>query len=119
MIQANVAAAETLEAKRAPLVYRVHDQPSKEKLEALREFLATLDLRLPPQGSAETRPVQPRSRRRARAPPAELVNEVVLRAQARPTTSRRTSATSASTSGATRISPRRSGATPTSSSTAR
>ena len=27
MIQANVAAAETLEAKRAPVVYRVHDAP--------------------------------------------------------------------------------------------
>ena len=32
MIQANVAAAETLEAKRAPVIYRVHDAPSKEKL---------------------------------------------------------------------------------------
>ena len=38
MIQANVAAAETLEAKRAPLIYRVHDPPSPEKLEALREI---------------------------------------------------------------------------------
>ena len=41
MIAANVAAAETLEAKRAPLIYRVHDAPSKEKLVALGEFLAT------------------------------------------------------------------------------
>ena len=36
MIAANVAAAEELEAKRTPLIYRVHDQPSKEKLAALR-----------------------------------------------------------------------------------
>ena len=43
MIQANVAAAETLEAKRTPVVYRVHDQPSKEKLKNLREFLETLE----------------------------------------------------------------------------
>ena len=35
MISANVAAAETLEAKRSPLIYRVHDSPSKEKLAAL------------------------------------------------------------------------------------
>ena len=47
MIQANVAAAETLEAKRAPVVYRVHDAPSKEKLAALREFLDSLGLKLP------------------------------------------------------------------------
>ena len=47
MIQANVAAAEALEAKSMPLIYRVHDHPSAEKLEALREFLATLDLKLP------------------------------------------------------------------------
>ena len=42
MIAANVAAAEELEAKRTPLIYRVHDQPSKEKLAALSDFLGTL-----------------------------------------------------------------------------
>ena len=40
MIQANVAAAETLEEKKSPLVYRIHDSPSPAKLEALRDFLA-------------------------------------------------------------------------------
>ena len=42
MIQANVSAAEMLEAKRSPLIYRVHDAPSFEKLQALVDFLATL-----------------------------------------------------------------------------
>ncbi len=37
MILANVCAAETLEAKRQPLLYRVHEAPSPEKLDALRE----------------------------------------------------------------------------------
>src|SRR5207253_11410302 len=46
MILANVAAAETLERARVPLIYRVHDEPSPEKIEGLREFLATLDIRL-------------------------------------------------------------------------
>ena len=46
MIQANVAAAETLENKRHPLVYRVHDAPSLAKQEALRDFLKTLDIPL-------------------------------------------------------------------------
>jgi ribonuclease R len=46
MIQANVAAAEALEAKRSPLVYRVHDEPSAEKLKNLRDFLDSLDMQL-------------------------------------------------------------------------
>ena len=41
MIAANVAAAKALEAKGAPVVYRVHEQPSREKLVAFREYLAT------------------------------------------------------------------------------
>ncbi|WP_341713691.1 VacB/RNase II family 3'-5' exoribonuclease, partial [Erythrobacter sp.] len=41
MIAANVAAAKALEAKKAPVVYRIHEQPNREKLIALREYLAT------------------------------------------------------------------------------
>src|SRR5687767_14424883 len=41
MIAANVAAARALEAKRAPVMYRVHESPSREKLVALKENLAT------------------------------------------------------------------------------
>ena len=37
MVLANVAAAETLIALKTPLLYRVHEEPSPEKLEALRE----------------------------------------------------------------------------------
>ncbi len=37
MVLANVAAAETLAARRQPLLYRVHEEPAPEKLEALRE----------------------------------------------------------------------------------
>ena len=43
MIAANVAAARALEAKTAPTVYRVHEQPSREKIIALRDYLATQD----------------------------------------------------------------------------
>ena len=45
MIQANVCAAETLEDKRAPLVYRIHDEPSEEKIAALGNFLPTIGLK--------------------------------------------------------------------------
>jgi ribonuclease R len=40
MILANVAAAEELEARRRPCVYRVHDAPLPERLDALRQALA-------------------------------------------------------------------------------
>ena len=46
MILANVAAAETLEAKRLRLLYRVHEEPSPEKLEALREIVDSVGLTL-------------------------------------------------------------------------
>ncbi|MCA0977530.1 ribonuclease R [Qipengyuania flava] len=41
MIAANVAAAKALEEKAAPVVYRVHETPSREKLKAFKEYLAT------------------------------------------------------------------------------
>ena len=47
MIQANVAAAEELEAKKTPLIYRVHEPPSEEKIRALAAFLKTVDMVLP------------------------------------------------------------------------
>ncbi|MGO8055998.1 RNB domain-containing ribonuclease, partial [Rhizobium leguminosarum] len=46
MIQANVCAAETLEKKRQPLIYRIHDGTTLAKQEILREFLATLGISL-------------------------------------------------------------------------
>jgi ribonuclease R len=44
MIAANVAAAKALEAKKAPVMYRVHEPPTREKLTALKDYLATFDL---------------------------------------------------------------------------
>jgi len=44
MIAANVAAAKALEAKKAPVMYRDHEPPSREKLVALKDYLATFDL---------------------------------------------------------------------------
>lgn len=46
MIAANVAAAKALESKQAPVMYRVHEPPSREKLVALKEYLATYDIPL-------------------------------------------------------------------------
>jgi ribonuclease R len=46
MIAANVAAAKALEAKVAPVVYRIHEPPSREKLVALKDYLATFERKL-------------------------------------------------------------------------
>ena len=37
MVLANVAAAEALQAKKSPLLFRVHEEPNPDKLDALRE----------------------------------------------------------------------------------
>jgi ribonuclease R len=44
MIAANVAAARALEAKKAPVMYRVHEPPSREKLVGLKDYLKTFGI---------------------------------------------------------------------------
>ena len=70
MILANVSAAETLEKAKSDLIYRVHDEPSLEKMRALSEVLASIALKMPTQG-----PIRP-----------ELFNRI-LRAWTDPSTS--------------------------------
>jgi ribonuclease R len=82
MIQANVAAAEELERRQTPLLYRVHEPPSEEKLRALAEFLRTLNLSL-----ALGQSVKPRYFNTLLADAQgqdyqHVVNEMVLRTQA-------------------------------------
>jgi len=85
MVLANVAAAEELERRRRPCVYRVHDLPDPEQVAALRDFLA--ELGIPGLALARGERLRPElfNRVLARAagrPEAALVNELVLRAQA-------------------------------------
>src|SRR5438874_1694411 len=82
MILANVAAAEMLEKKSLPLIYRVHDEPTLEKVHNLQEFLKTLDL--PFAKSGALRPsLFNRVLAQVKGHDSEpLVNEVVLRSQA-------------------------------------
>ena len=82
MILANVAAAETLERARIPLIYRVHDEPALEKVAALREFLATLDINFPKSGALRPEAFNRVLARVKGRESEQLVNEVVLRAQA-------------------------------------
>ncbi|HMJ42312.1 MAG TPA: VacB/RNase II family 3'-5' exoribonuclease, partial [Pseudolabrys sp.] len=82
MILANVAAAETLEKARVPLVYRVHDEPSIEKLNSLREFLASLQIPLAKSGALRPVTFNQILGSVKNGEREQLVNEVVLRSQA-------------------------------------
>ncbi len=82
MILANVAAAESLERAGIPLIYRVHDEPSPEKLESLREFLKSLDINLPKGGVLRPEQFNVILARVKGNDVENLVNEVVLRTQA-------------------------------------
>jgi ribonuclease R len=81
MVAANVCAAEELEHTRQPCMYRVHDRPSDEKLEGLRQFLSTLDIRLAPCDRLHPRDFSHVLELVKDKPEARLVNEAVLRGQ--------------------------------------
>ena len=82
MILANVAAAESLERTQTPLIYRVHDEPSPEKVHALHEFLTTLDISFPKGGALRPHLFNGILKRVKDSDNEALVNEVVLRSQA-------------------------------------
>ena len=82
MIQANVAAAEELELKKTPLLYRVHDQPSEEKVRALAMFLKTVELALPLGQVMKPKHFNDLLREVKGKDYQNLVNDVVLRTQA-------------------------------------
>ncbi|HYC04235.1 MAG TPA: ribonuclease R [Azospirillaceae bacterium] len=82
MIAANVAAAEALEKKSAPVMYRLHAEPARDKLDALREFLGSMGYNL-----AKGQVIRPAAftqilAKAADTPEAHLVNTVILRSQA-------------------------------------
>ena len=82
MIQANVAAAETLEDKRSPLIYRVHDTPAPEKVRALAQFLRTLSLPMPTGQALKPKAFNQILDAVRGKDYEQLVNDVVLRSQA-------------------------------------
>ena len=82
MIQANVAAAEMLEELKSPLLYRIHDAPSEEKINALAEFLETIGQSLPKGSRLQPSQFNRILNKTKDSEFSELVNEVVLRSQA-------------------------------------
>ena len=82
MIQANVAAAETLEKAGSPLIYRVHDEPALEKMRALAEVLASVGIKMTKAGALRPDLFNRILAQVAESEHAPFINEVVLRSQA-------------------------------------
>ncbi|KQP04197.1 ribonuclease R [Methylobacterium sp. Leaf99] len=82
MIQANVAAAETLEQAKQPLIYRVHDEPALEKMRALGEVLASIGIKIPQEAKLRPALFNRILGSVAETEHAIFINEVVLRSQA-------------------------------------
>ena len=81
MIQANVCAAESLEQKNAPLIYRVHEPPSREKIDALADFLPTVGMKWARGNSVETGRFNQLLKQAVTSEHYATINEVVLRSQ--------------------------------------
>lgn len=79
MVLANVCAAETLEEKRVPQLYRVHEEPSPEKLQALRDAAQSMGLTLAKGQVLKTSHLNKLLSQAAGTDNAEAVNITVLR----------------------------------------
>ena len=81
MILANVAAAVALEEKKAPCIYRVHDAPAYDKLEATREFLKEAGYSLPKSDQLRPANINHILKLSAEREDKELIHTVLLRTQ--------------------------------------
>ncbi|MFV0336094.1 MAG: ribonuclease R [Tropicimonas sp.] len=79
MVLANVCASETLAAKRTPLLYRVHEEPSPEKLDALRETAQASGFTLAKGQVLHTRHLNKLLHDSAGSDLAEMINMATLR----------------------------------------
>ena len=81
MILANVAAAEALEAKNAPCIYRVHDQPDSDRIDNASNFLEGFGLNLAKGNVPKPSVLNSILKKVEGLDHAHLVNEVILRSQ--------------------------------------
>jgi ribonuclease R len=81
MIQANVCAAETLIKKRSPCMFRVHEEPAREKLEGLREVLSDMDISFAKGQVMRTETFNRILKQAQTETDKELVSALVLRSQ--------------------------------------
>ncbi len=81
MVLANVAAAEFLEEKNRPCMYRVHDEPSLTKVEALSEVLQSIGIRFDKGQTLSPKRFNDILERAADKPYSQMMNDVILRSQ--------------------------------------
>jgi len=81
MIQANVCAAETLEQKTRPQIYRAHDRPSDTKIAALTDFLPTVDMAWSKGQTVTAGRFNHILHLAEQSPNKDIINEVILRTQ--------------------------------------
>lgn len=81
MILANIAAAEMLEQRKVARIYRVHDAPDPEKLEAVRYYLESLGYSLAPSGAVRPANFNQILKLAEERDEKDMISEVVLRSQ--------------------------------------
>ncbi|WP_375640806.1 MULTISPECIES: ribonuclease R [unclassified Bartonella] len=81
MIQANIAASETLKQHHQPLIYRIHEKPSLAKQEILRSFLQSLGISLSKSAELTSARLNRILEKVAHTEQQELINQVILRSQ--------------------------------------
>jgi ribonuclease R len=82
MVLANVAAAEFLEEKKRPCMYRVHDEPSMSKIESLSEVLDSVHIRFDRGQTVTPHRFNQILKKAHGTPHQQMINDVVLRSQA-------------------------------------
>jgi len=82
MVLANVAAAEFLEEKKRPCMYRVHDEPSMAKIESLSEVLDSVHIRFDKGQTVTPHRFNQILKKAHGTAHQQMINDVVLRSQA-------------------------------------
>lgn len=81
MILANVAAAEALEAKKAPCVYRVHEPPKADRLQSASEFIQGFGMSLPKAQNIAPAQLNGLLHKASGLDYGHLIHQVILRTQ--------------------------------------
>ena len=83
MITANIAAGTELTRLNKPAIFRIHDEPDKEKLEVLRRVLAEFKTNLPKSKIYRASDFNTLLTKLKKHPNSQLINELILRSQSR------------------------------------
>lgn len=81
MILANVAAASQLEEKHAPCLYRIHERPAPDRLEATAAFLKELNYSVPRGEAVKPANLNVVLREAEKRDESQLINTLILRTQ--------------------------------------